>query len=277
MRRLVSIVILTLGLVAVALFSAVWAMRLAIHGSEVAVPKLIGLTSAEAQRIAVLNGLLLVRENRFYSSTLPEGKIINQIPEPGARVRRGWRIRVAESLGPQRAVIPSLIGQSARAAEINIRRRGLDLGAVAIVHLPGTAADQVVAQSPPVNAGDILSPKVDLLLAAAELPPQFVMPHLLGERLVEAAAKVEAAGLRLGKIYEAQTLPETVPQAPAPEANSAGATPAGANLTGPPATPHANLPPLGPTTTPGATVIRQIPAAGQKIEPDAIISLEVMR
>ena len=49
------------------------------------------------------------------------------MPAAGEKVRRGWRVRVAESMGPQREIIPAVIGNSERAAELNIRRRGLDL------------------------------------------------------------------------------------------------------------------------------------------------------
>ena len=57
------------------------------------------------------------------------------MPLGGTQVRRGWSIRVAESLGPQRIAIPNVLGQSERAAEINIRRRGLDMGTVASLQL----------------------------------------------------------------------------------------------------------------------------------------------
>src|ERR1035441_3848254 len=72
----------------------------------------------------------------FYSADVPEGKIMTQMPAPGAKVRRGWSIRVAQSLGLQRVAIPDVTGESERAAELNIRRRGLALGSVAQVSLP---------------------------------------------------------------------------------------------------------------------------------------------
>ena len=59
---------------------------------------------------------------------IAEGKILSQIPASDTRVRRGWQVRVAQSLGPQRVMIPDVLGQSGRAADLNIRRRGLDVG-----------------------------------------------------------------------------------------------------------------------------------------------------
>ena len=118
-------------LVVVGLISALTAMRFAIHGREVSVPKLTGLTAAEAQRIAAESGLAISRDQRFYSSDVPEGRIVSQLPPAGTRVRTGFRIRIAESLGPQKVEIPNLLGQSVRSAELNLKERGLELGSVA--------------------------------------------------------------------------------------------------------------------------------------------------
>jgi beta-lactam-binding protein with PASTA domain len=130
MPQIVRLVLLVLVLMTVALLSALTAMRFAIHGGEVAVPKLVGLTPAEAQRSAEAAGLQLVLERQYYSADIPEGRIMSQLPAPEVKVRRGWRVRVAQSLGQQRSAIPDVVGQSERAAELNIRRRGLEIEAV---------------------------------------------------------------------------------------------------------------------------------------------------
>src|SRR5690242_3659967 len=126
MKSVIRLVLLSLVLLVVALISAVTAMRFAIHGRQVAVPDLLGQTPAQAWKIAEQNGLLLQVERQYYSPSVAEGRILSQLPSPGTQVRRGWQIRVAESLGPQRVAIPNVVGDSERAAEINIRRRGLD-------------------------------------------------------------------------------------------------------------------------------------------------------
>src|SRR6266849_7135963 len=129
--------LLALVLLVVALVSALSAMRLAIHGREVAVPDLVGKAPAEARRIVEQSELHMEVEREYYSAAVPEGRILSQLPPAGTQVRRGWQIRVAESLGPQRVEIPNLLGQSERVANINIRRRGLDVGAVAQMQMPG--------------------------------------------------------------------------------------------------------------------------------------------
>src|SRR6204780_6011457 len=127
---------LALVLMTVALISALTAMQLAIHGREVAIPKLVGLSPSDAERAGAAAGLQVVIERQFYSPDIPEGKIMTQMPAPGTKVRRGWSVRVAQSLGPQRVAIPDVTGGSERVAELNIRRRGFSLGSIAQIQLP---------------------------------------------------------------------------------------------------------------------------------------------
>ena len=59
MKSFFRILLLSLVLVMVALISALTSMRFAIHGRQVEVPKLVGLTPEEAVRSAEEQGLAL--------------------------------------------------------------------------------------------------------------------------------------------------------------------------------------------------------------------------
>jgi beta-lactam-binding protein with PASTA domain len=202
MRKFFRIVLLGLVLLLVALVSALTAMRLAIHGREVEVPKLVGLAPEEAQAAANESGLVVQVESRFYSADVPEGRVVSQLPPPGTQVRRGYRVRLAVSLGPQRGSVPNVVGQSRRAAEINIARRGLELGTVAVAQLPGLPPGQVVAQSPPPQAEGATSPKISLLVTVPEEEQAFVMPDLVGRQLPQVSEMLQRAGLRIGSLME---------------------------------------------------------------------------
>ena len=200
MRAFFRFVLLVLILVIVAMASALTAMRIAIHGREVVVPKLVGLTPSQAERLALQNGLLIDIENRFYSTDVPEGRILSQSPAAGEKVRRGWRVRLAESLGTQHVVVPDVVGDSTRSAEINLRRRGLEPGEMAYAELPDQPAEQVIAQSPPGAAEGVASPKVNLLFAAPPAPRAYVMASLVGRPIGEAIKIVQNSGLRVGLV-----------------------------------------------------------------------------
>jgi eukaryotic-like serine/threonine-protein kinase len=264
-----------LVLVMVALIAALTAMRFAIHGREVAMPKFIGMTPAEADRLAIANGLTLQIENRFYSAEIPAGHVLNQVPPAGEKVRRGWRVRVAESMGPQRVTVPNVVGQSERAAEINLVRRGLEVGTVTSIHLPDAVADTVLAQSPTADAEGVSSPKVNLVVAAYDPEAQaIVMPDVVGRALEDATRVVVSAGLRVGKVTTATGAGTT-------------AQPGGAQIWPPPSLGAAAT--YAPATPPNAPiaaqtiastvpiVVRQAPAAGQKVLPNANVNLDVIR
>lgn len=260
-NRFFNIVLGALAMLVVALTSAFITMRFAIHGREVKVPNLAGLTVSEASKQTRSLGLRLNLENRFYSTNIPPGRILAQSPAPGATVRREWAVRVTESLGAQQVAIPNLLGQSERTASINIRRLGLELGAVAHVAAPGDPG-VVIAQTPNPNAAGVDRPRVSLLISdpeEAESPEAFVMPSLAGLTLASAAARAAAAGLH---IVSAEEL--SIPtQATATPANPAAAPTSPAIAT--PAASATSPAPAAATAFSAATVIAQTPAAGHRV------------
>jgi eukaryotic-like serine/threonine-protein kinase len=267
MRHFFRIALRVLILAAVFLASALTAMRFAIHGREVAIPKLVGMSTGDADRLAISDGLFLDVENRFYSTDIAEGRIMSQLPPEGEKVRRGTRVRVALSLGPQKMVIPSVVGQSQRAAEINIGRRGLELGTVAVANLPGLPADQVVAQSPPPNAEGVASPKVNLLVSAApdDASQLYVTPDFTGHTLDEASRAIAESPMRFGKVTTAKGVSRT----PSGTANVAQT-----NVTAPGA---ANLRPASVAPKSSPVIVRQNPAPGQKVAAGTMMNFEVVR
>jgi beta-lactam-binding protein with PASTA domain len=262
-NRFFNIVLGALAMLVVALFSAFITMRLAIHGREVKVPNLTGLTLADASKQTRSLGLILHLENRFYSPNTPPSHVLAQSPAPGVTVRRQWAVRVTESLGAQQVAIPDVLGQSERTASINIRRLGLELGAIAHIAAPG-APGVVIGQTPAPNAVGVDRPRVSLLLsepAQAESPDAFLMPSLAGLTLAGAAARAYAAGLR---IVSAEDLNTPTP-APSPTADAAqpSTTSPGSPSTAPapassPASPVAQSVSIG-------TVIYQTPPAGHRV------------
>ena len=238
---------MALVLLAVAMSSALITMTLAIHGSEVAVPDFVGKTVAESRRLADTSGLELNVEREYYSPKIPQGRILSQLPPAGMKVRRGWQVRIARSLGPQRVNIPNVLQQSERAAEMNIQRRGLDLGSIAQAQMPGATADQVLSQSPPPNASDIAAPKISLLVAAATQPQNFVMPSFIGQGVGTATQTLEDAGFHVGTV----------------------------TLEGQPATIGVAATPAAPRPNAASTIVFQTPNAGDKIALGSTINFQV--
>ena len=222
-----------------------------LSGGPCGPPNPLAGSARPARRVAEDGGLQVVVEREYYSPSVPEGRILSQLPPAGTQVRRGWEIRVAESLGPQRVEIPNVLGQSERAAEINIRRRGLDIGAVASIEMAGATADQVLSQSPPPNASGVAAPKISLLVTEPSQPQGFVMPSFIGQPLGSASLALQDAGLHVG----------IVTVAPQPAASTTAA---------PVASPGQAPPP-----SPASLIVSQNPAPGEKVTAGAVVNVQV--
>ena len=183
-----------LGMLAVMLVSAAITLRIALHGHEVTIPDFAGMTVAEASQAALQTGVDLNIENKFYSTTVPAGRILSQAPAAGSTVRHGWQVRVTESLGPQQVTIPDVVGDPVQEASMDIRKMQLDLGTLAHIGAPGDP-EMTLAQTPPPNAG-VDQPRVNLLLSSAvNASTAFVLPSFVGMSF--AAANRWAIGLGL--------------------------------------------------------------------------------
>jgi beta-lactam-binding protein with PASTA domain len=193
-----QIVSLLMALVAVALLAAITTMHFAIHGAEVQVPDLKGMTVPDARSETSGLGLSLDVDNRYYSGDVAAGHILTQSPEPGTVVRREWKVRVAESLGPQKVDVPDMVGKDERVAALSLRRAGLELGATARLPYAGAAEGTVLAQDPPAHAQGIARPSINLLVAAPDenAPDGFVMPDLVGSLVENAEAQLTRVGIK---------------------------------------------------------------------------------
>ena len=234
-------------------------LRLALHAGEVSIPSFSGLTVQEASDAALHAGLDLNIENKFYSTTIPAGRILSQAPAAGSEVRKGWQVRVTESLGPQQVTIPNVVGEPVRQAAMDLRRMQLDLGTQARLDAPGEP-DLVLAQTPPPNAG-VDQPRVNLLLSssAQDATAAFLMPSFVGMSYSNANRAAIALGLRVATVGG-------IPAAPAPVVQYDG--------NGQPVA--AAAAPVVPST-PAGPVLSQTPEAGHRASRGGVIRLYFSR
>ncbi len=260
--KLFRLILSTLAMLFVMFLSAAITLRIALHGHEVTVPNFSGMTVSEASTAALHNGLDLNIENKFYSTTVPAGRMLSQAPASGSKVRHGWVVRVTESLGPQQVTIPDVAGEPEREASINIRRDSLDLGTLAHIDAPGDP-DIVLAQTPPPNAG-VDQPRVSLLLSstAAGASSAIVMPSFVGMTYRDANHAAAALGLRVTFLSDIPAPAATTAPTPAYTTNAAGVKidANGQAISFPAGSP----PPAAPVPAPVAPTVPAGPVTAQK-------------
>jgi len=238
-------------LVAVGLLAAITTMHFAIHGAEVQVPELKGMTVADARNQSAGLGLNLDVDNRYYSGDVAAGHILTQSPPAGTVVRREWRMRVAESLGPQKVEVPDTVGREERVAALELRRVGLEVGVTARLPWGRATEGTVLAQDPPAHAQGIAQPSINLLVAAPndETPDGYVMPDLTGLPVVTAQAELARVGI--------QSDPPSFVDVPVGAMSSGNA-------------------PLVQPLKPGAVVTQQ-PPAGSRVDQSTKVKLTVAK
>ncbi|MBZ5700491.1 MAG: PASTA domain-containing protein [Acidobacteriia bacterium] len=198
---LTRVTLLVFILASAAFLSAITAMRIAIHGREVAMPNLVGKNVAEADHLLRSSGLLLRVADRMYSD-LPINVVVRQTPPPGMQMKVSQQAHVILSLGQRQLSIPALEGKSLRASRIELLRAGLQIGEVSSVTLPEALGDTVVIQSPRPGNG-AATPRVNVLVAQPARESAYIMPALAGLSEAEAARLLSQVPLRYKANYVA--------------------------------------------------------------------------
>lgn len=179
------------------LFAAA-AMRIAIRSREVPVPGLTGKTVNEASVLLAETGLTLkVEEGRKVDPNVPAGQIMAQEPSAGDRTRRQRSVRVWISAGPRSTIVPSLVGESDRTAEMRVSQQGFTTGAIAEIRSADYPASAVVSQSPPPKSR---SDSVSLLVNRGERGATYVMPDLIGVNGDRVADLLRVRGFRVAVV-----------------------------------------------------------------------------
>jgi serine/threonine-protein kinase len=174
------------------------AMRLALKTRDVVVPPLGGRTVNEASAILAASGLnLRVEDARRGDTALPAGQIVSQDPQAGVKTRRERSVKVWISAGARAATVPSLLGESQRAAELRARQDGLQVASIAEIRSDDYTADTIVAQDPPPKTSGT---RVALLLNRRESSGTFVMPDLIGVNGDRAADLLRGRGFRVSVV-----------------------------------------------------------------------------
>jgi beta-lactam-binding protein with PASTA domain len=179
------------------LFAAA-AMRVALKTREVVVPALSGRSVNEATAMLSEAGLnLKVEEGKRVDPKVPAGQILAQEPQPGVRTRRERSVKVWVSAGPRSTIVPALMGESERTAQLRLQQDGLELAGLAEMRSADYPAGAIVAQTPAPNSH---APRVALLVNRGEHGATYVMPDLIGVNGERAADLLRTRGFRVAVV-----------------------------------------------------------------------------
>lgn len=174
----------------------------------IAAPDLIGLTVDEALAKLSEQRLYLQQDNR-QPSTMPEGRIISQFPQPDQEIKTGTPIRVTVSSGLNLIPVPNIQGKTRLDGAHRLRSAGLDEGNVSAINMPGVAGQTIIATDPPVGTGVADGTKVNLMVASGEDASVNRMPDLIDDTIEQARERLKLLGLKAEERLEAR--PDAAP------------------------------------------------------------------
>ena len=169
------------------------------HGFDVDVPDVVELTQPRA--LLQLEAVPLGGRVTFaYSSDVPRGIVITQVPRAGARLRRDSTVRLVVSRGPNRVTIPSVVGEPEAQARRALRRVGLR-SKVERVNDEVVPKGDVVRQDPGKDVVVSGGERVQLVVSLG--PFVRTVPELAGTAVEGALFNVGKTGLALGTVTTA--------------------------------------------------------------------------
>jgi beta-lactam-binding protein with PASTA domain len=185
-----------LALIVVGVVSAFAVIALLLRQEEVRVPDLAGQDIVTVIDVVGQQGLQLKVDRREPSQTVPRDAVVSQTPPPGTGLKKGRAVRVVVSQGPSELLVPRLVGEQYRKAEILLRQGGLLSLDVARVWSDTVERDMVISQDPPAGTPLEKGGRVSLLVSIGKKGKLYVTPPLVGKKAEEAVRLVDRMGLQ---------------------------------------------------------------------------------
>jgi len=178
------------------------------HGQAFPVPDLVELTEKEVQeKINAMKLQYRVIDSAYIPSQRP-GSVIDQVPEPGFKVKEGRTLLLTmNARTPEQVLLPKLRDISFRQAQVLIENRGLNLGNIR--YKPSEYNDLVLRvfhDSSEIFQGKILEKgsRIDLEIGRVAGSEKTDVPDLIGLSREDAKLILTDAMLNMGVImYDA--------------------------------------------------------------------------
>ena len=134
-------------------------------GSKVVVPSIVGATEKEATNALTPLGLTLAITEKRFDEEISNGQIIESDPAGGGKVDAGGAVKAVISKGPERYVIPALVGLTPEAAVNLLAKYPVKVGELKEVYNDKTPKGFVISSSPATGEKVKRDATIDLLIS----------------------------------------------------------------------------------------------------------------
>jgi serine/threonine-protein kinase len=168
-------------------------------GSKVIVPSVIGGTQKEANAAFSALGLTSVVTEKRYSEEIPEGRIIETLPNGGGRVDANGQVKIILSKGPERYEIPSLAGLTPEAAVNLLAKFPVKIGEQTEVFNTSTPKGYVISSTP--SAGEKVKRDSIINLTISKGVETINLDSYIGKSGEQALNELTDAGFEVDSKY----------------------------------------------------------------------------
>ena len=166
---------------------------------EVKVPEVVGTDVQQAQEVLRKIGLELDLQEARYRSNVKKDRIIEQDPPPGREVRRGRKVAVVWSLGPELVTVPKVVDKSVREARIALSNARLNVGKITKSAKKAGEPEVVLTQNPSSGKSVKMGTNVSLVVnEGAE--DRIKVPMFQGQPIDTVRESLKSTELRLGAV-----------------------------------------------------------------------------
>ncbi len=121
----------------------------AVMPKPTAVPEIKGQTLAQAQKAVEKEGLEVGDINNVFHDVAAEGVVVGSDPDPGAALKKGARVTLLVSKGPELFNVPSVKGKPLDEAKTAMNQAGFSLIVGSRRHHDTVAKGSVISYGPP--------------------------------------------------------------------------------------------------------------------------------
>ncbi|EWS99971.1 serine/threonine protein kinase [Intrasporangium oryzae NRRL B-24470] len=175
-------------------------------GGTTVVPGVVNQTLAVASK-AVEQASLRADSREAFSEQVPKGKVMSAQPAAGTEVTKDSTVELVVSKGPERYVVPKLVGTNADAASATLSSLTLSLGDVKQAWSETVPAGTVISQKPAPQTSVKRGTQVALVVSKGREP--IPVPNVKGATVDAATAAIKGAGLTVARAADVDS--DTVP------------------------------------------------------------------
>jgi len=185
-------------------------------GSRVVVPSTVGASQTEVSAALDPLGLTSMVIEKQFSEEIPEGHVIQSIPEGGGRIDQGGTVKLVISKGPERFILPAVAGLTPEAAQNLIGKLPLAIAPLAEEFSTTVPKGYVIDSNPPT--GEKVKRGATVVIRVSKGIEQIALTSYVGKSSDQALNELQDAGFAVTSTYaysETRLAGEVVSQKPA--------------------------------------------------------------